>query len=67
MIESDRRLSERMIVSLAFFSKALPRFAVSPLAFNPSLFLAAAAGPPIHNPCGGAAWKRQTATTWPEN
>jgi hypothetical protein len=39
MIQSDRRLSERMIVSLAFF-KALPRFAVSPSAFNAGLFLA---------------------------
>jgi hypothetical protein len=39
MIESDRRLSECMIVSLAFF-KALPRFAVSPSAFNAGLFLA---------------------------
>ena len=40
MIESDRCLSECMIVSLAFFSKALPRFAVSPSAFNAGLFLA---------------------------
>ena len=39
MIESDRRLSECMIVPLAFF-KALPRFAVSPSAFNAGLFLA---------------------------